>query len=79
MMAPRSYIDFIRSEADILAVAELKGDYEGTQPYHNRTRILHPELQKFKLEKQASSCWHTGAGGSCSPTRALPQACQQHH
>jgi hypothetical protein len=53
-MARCSYIDFIRSEADILAVAELKGDEEGKEAYHNTTRILHPELQKFKLEKQAS-------------------------
>jgi hypothetical protein len=62
-MARCSYIDFIRSEADILAVAELKGDEETMLPYHNRTRILHPELQKFKLEKQASTPCTPGLAG----------------
>jgi hypothetical protein len=51
-----------------MAIAELRGEgVDELVPFHNRVRLLHPELHRFKLDKQVGcrslarlGCWAAG-------------------
>ncbi|GAX81606.1 hypothetical protein CEUSTIGMA_g9034.t1 [Chlamydomonas eustigma] len=45
------YITFVRNEADIIAIEDLQTEKKVTTG--SRVKTIHPELAKFKLEKQA--------------------------